>query len=274
MTSALPPRLKGAQPIITIENQIITVNFASQFIVHGHTLTADRPAIKVAGIILFLAPFGTALVVDGVTNALLQPLEGLLTTGSSSNHHTIRFHHRRPDLSPGGSTITGSGTTYSLCPHASAFVINDKTLTLLQIFAGEFDFVTTTIMRNPVIAEPELIIGNQIVVAGQTIITVSKVRVSLLLSDNEIAIGSLIEILPSGFIPILTIRSRVVIVSKPSKYIVSGQTLIPDGAAVIISGVTVSLASEGSDLVIQRSTVDLMSPSATGSVIGVMRCKS
>lgn len=269
VTSTLPARLGAAQPVITIGSQAITANAASQFLVQSQTLIAGGPPITVAGTTLSLAPSGTAIAVNRVTSALSVPLRTLPTAAPSiiigknqaiTANSQSEFTIGNQILSPGGSPITVSGTTYSLAPHASIIVINGKTATPLQV--GTQPVMTP----NPVVAKPELIISGQTAIAGGTPITISGVRVSLLSSGNEIVIGSSTEALPSEPTPILTIGSQIVTANKVSEYIFDSQTLIPGGPAVTISGVKVSLASGGSDVVVQRSTIDLTGSSATGVV--------
>lgn len=213
------------RPIFMIRNQIITANSASQFIVQGHTLAPGGPSLAVVGATFFLASSGTALVINGVTSALLGSL-GTLSTAAPSvtigNNQIITANSQSEFtiggqiLNLNGSLITISSTTFSLAPHASAIIVNGETKTLPQAAVNGSEPVTVTMTTSPVIAKAEFISDSQTAIAGGAAVTGSGVRVSLLPSENELMIGLSIESLSSGSTPILTVGSQIVTASKLS----------------------------------------------------------
>lgn len=280
VTSALPSLFEVTQssaPIITIGTQAVTANPASQFVIHSQTLAAGGTPVTVSGTTYSLATSGTALVVNGITIALsdsfgaLSSPEPTIIIGNqafTANSHS-EFTIGGQILRPGDSPITVSGTTYSLAPHATAIIIDNKT-TFLQPSAGFRSVAaTTTASTNPVLAKPELIVGDQTAIAGGPVITVSGIRVSLLPSGTQVLIGTSTEAVPPGGPTpvILTIGSQTVTATKAFEYILGSQTVTP-GGAVTVSGVLVSLAPDGNDVVVQGSTIDLSSPRGTSSPAG------
>lgn len=255
--------------VIKIGSQTITANPASQYVVQGQTLAAGAAPITVGANTYSLASSGSALVINGVTSAITAAPESTppLTLTAKIGNQVItansqsEFSIGGKILSPGGSPVTVSGTTYSLAPQASAIVLNGKTTPLQTPGSAA---VTEKI---PVSSNPEIIIGTQTAIAGGAAITVSGIVVSFPISGSSIIIGSSTEVLPNGVAPVLTIGSQIVTASKMFEYQFNGQTLSLGGAAATMSNVSVSLVPGGSKVVFQGSTLGLTSATATTGVI-------
>ncbi|KAK1066611.1 hypothetical protein LTR74_006981 [Friedmanniomyces endolithicus] len=124
-------------PYFTAGGQTLTQDSASNLVIAGQTLQPGSQTV-VAGTTYSLAPSGSALVFNGVTQAphsLTAPTAGAgaftvngqtLTENASSN----LLLPGGQTLHPGSSATVIAGTTYSLAPSGSALVVNGATQTL------------------------------------------------------------------------------------------------------------------------------------------------
>ena len=165
-------------------------------------------------------------------------------------------------LEAGGDAITHEGHTISLGPSASNIVIDSSTGVI------SYPIVTTllptalpvlTIDNQPVTANgaSEYIIGSQTLVPGGSAIIISGTPVSLAPSESAIVIGGSTKFISSPSVtaaPVLTINNQPVTANSASEYIIQGQTLIPGGPAITVSGTPISLAPSASDVVVGSST--------------------
>lgn len=249
---------------LTINGQVITADSQGQFLVGNQVLRPGGSPIIVSGSTYSLATFNTAVVINGITSALASPervatpapvltIAGRIITAISQSKYVIDGQ----TLSPGGSPITVSGNTYSLVTFDSAIVVNGMTTPLPAVGFG----VLTA--ANPVSAISELLIAGKTAIAGGAPVTISGVPISLLPSGREVIVGGITEAVPGGPTPVLTVGSQAITVTKGNEYVVEGQTLT-SGAAATISGVRVTLAPNGTNVVLQGSTIDL-SPTAITS---------
>ncbi|KAK0868183.1 hypothetical protein LTS02_003704 [Friedmanniomyces endolithicus] len=125
------------QPYFTAGGQTLTQDSSSNLIIAGQTLHPGSQTV-VAGTTYSLAPSGSALVVNGVTQAphsLTAPTAraGIFTINSQTLTENASSNLLLPGgqtLHPSSSATVISGTTYSLAPSGSALVVNGATQTL------------------------------------------------------------------------------------------------------------------------------------------------
>jgi len=86
----------------------------------------------------------------------------------------------------------------------------------------------------------EYVIGSQALIPGSAII-VSGTPVSP--GPSALVIGSSTHFLTSTAAPLLTIGGSTITANSASQYLISGQTLIPGGSAIIVSRTPISLLS-------------------------------
>lgn len=185
-------------------------------------------------------------------------------------------------LQPGGPAINvGDGTPVSLAPSPTAIFVGDKTSPLPQIFPSPAPPVLTI---GPSTLTPNA--ATQFFIApGQTltpggVATVDGTIVSLAPSASFVVVGGSTQILPTGSAP-LPITTRVpqfvvgdsTIVAQPTQvrpdtaptFVVSEQTLLPGGAAVTLSGTTLSLDPSGSVLVVNGGSSTIKAQTGAAS---------
>lgn len=261
--------------VITVHNQPITENSASQYIVQGQTLAAGAVPITVDSVTYSLAPSGSALVINGVESAIpaasesVPPLaltvkigEGVITANSQSE-----FSIGSKTLSPGGSPVTISGTTYSLDRKASAIIVNGDTISIQA--AGSDLFPTpTSITSNHVVTanhQAEYQIDGQTLSPGGSPLVISGNTYSLAPQATAI-------VLNGKTTPLQAASSGAVIegnsVSANPEIVIGTQTAIAGGAAITVSGVVVSFPASGNSIIIGSSTEVLPSGEAPTLTIG------
>lgn len=164
-----------------------------------------------------------------------------------------------------GSALTIDGTTVSLVASNSAVVING---------------VTQAPAPSDPTGEGSITVGGTVysaasdspyVIAGQTLspgsaITVDGTTVSLEASGATVVINGVTQTPSSAATqaPILTIGGATYTANSGSSYLIDGQTLTP-GAAITVSGTTISLDSSDSTLVVNGVT-ETLSHSSSGVV--------
>ena len=260
-------------PVITVGSSVVTQNSAGQFIIGTNTLDPNSTPITVAGRVLSLAPFGTALILGPSTQALATPPQVIAT---SSPVLTIGNSAITPDASsnyviaeqtlrPGAAAITISGMPISLAPSATAVIMNGQTqaLTPSKILVSELPPLitlgSTVLSANSASA---YLVAGQTLIPGSPAITVSGTAYSLAPSAIALVVGTLTEKLSPQLVglstvaPVLTVGTARVAADAGGEYTIAGQTLRP-GAAITVSGTKISLASDDSFLAIGSSTETL-----------------
>ena len=135
-------------PKITIGEETIAPNSASEFLLSGQTLAPGGPAVTVSGTLLSLAP-SASLVVIGESTVTLNSVPGLptLTIGgstiiaNSASEYIVSSH----TLTPGGA-ITVNGTQISVAATGTDVVVGSSTeaTNLGSIIMGGFDAPSQT----------------------------------------------------------------------------------------------------------------------------------
>ncbi|MCJ1465894.1 hypothetical protein MMC07_004513 [Pseudocyphellaria aurata] len=260
VTAAL---FKSATPLppLTIDGTKILPNSASEYIIGSQTLTPGGSAIVISGTRISLAPFASALVVDGktvplkasqITDAALPliTISNAVITPNAASQYVIAGQ----TLVPGGPAITVSGTPISLAPSASYIVIGGIT-TALTNSATPLPPLTidgTKILPN---SASEYIIGSQTLIPGGSAITISGTRISLAPFASALIVDS--KTIPlkasqrtDAALPLITIGNAVITPNAASQYVIAGQTLVPGGSAITVSGTRISLAPHASAVIV------------------------
>lgn len=240
-TIALPGGVN--RPVISVGDQPVTANSASQYIFGSKTLIPGGPAITVSGMTLSLAPSGTQAVIDGSTTRLVPASPSL------------------PSLVLGSHTFTADAT--------SAYVIGGQTLVPGQPGINVPGSAIGILTLSPEPWQPSFTAGDQIftphpiefsvadttISAGGRGITISGTPVSLGPSGS-LVIGTSTTILPSGTSPPVFTVSGHIFTPSPLAFSIADTTVSAGGRGVTISGTLVSLGASG-NLIIGTSVTKL-----------------
>ena len=260
-TSTIPP------PVLTILNSVIAANSISQYQYDTQVLTPGGQ-ITVSGTTISLAPFGTALIVNGVTRSVTPvasslPLDitigGTVVAPNSAGAYTFGTQI----LSPGGQ-ITVSGTPISLVPSATAIVVAGSTRAIFPAIQPHLVTVNGIVVTPN--AASDYIIASQTLVPGGPAITISGTPYSLAPLAQHTTVADTAYITSSTDVlifPTLTIDGSAITINAASEYIVGTQTIVAGGPVVTISGMPYSLAPSASFLVEGGSTESLAVQTST-----------
>ncbi|OJD30182.1 uncharacterized protein BKCO1_6500043 [Diplodia corticola] len=250
-------------PALTAGGSTITpqaIDGSVEYVIGGQTLTPGG-SISMDGTFISLAPGATAVVVNGVTQALNPLIATSLpnvvvggTTIAGVSKVGSAYVIGGQTLVPGGS-ITADGTVISLAPGGTALVVDGVTQTLGS------GIVTS--LPDAVVGGKTLSgiagVGNTYVVDGQTLtpggsITVDGTIVSLAPGATALVMNGVTQNFGVGVVtslPNVVVGGTTLsdIVGTGSTYVVDGQTLTP-GGTIMVDGTIISLAPGATALVV------------------------
>lgn len=260
-TNTLKPTL--VLPSLTIGPEIFTPDSTSRYIINHQTLslggyiTVSEASISLASEAPALMsksneePFFSHFALPSIT------IGSKIYTANQASAYIIDHQTLNPD-----AQITVDRTPISLAPQASALVVGSST----ELFS-HFALQTLTINSKEYTANPVsayIINGQTLTPGGQ--ISVDGKFISLALQASALMIGSSTETLLTPFaLPSIIVDSEVYTANEASAYIIKGQTLTAAGR-ITVQGTPVSLALDGSGLVVGSNTQNLR---ATSSTIGL-----
>jgi hypothetical protein len=110
-------------------------------------------------------------------------------------------------------------------------------------------------------------VGGQTVAPGGPAITVSGTPISVAPGATAVVVGSnTVPIIGNGGMPrVLTVGGQTITANPAGQLTIGGQTLVPGGPAITVSGTRLSLAPGATDIVVGTSTVAI-----TGGYTGPM----
>jgi hypothetical protein len=149
--------------------------------------------------------------------------------------HETSVEPIRTRISAGPSNIL-----ISQVPSGGNFVIGDST----TVTPGQ----TITLDGTPIAIQTS---------AGRVEVVVGTSVVPLEPDEVNSSKGPRVTIEPTPLPPVLTVGSETIIANSQTQYIVSGQTLSPGGAAITVSGSTISLAPSATAVVVNGVTSTL-----------------
>jgi hypothetical protein len=271
------PVVRIPAAVFTIEDTPITASASA--VIASQTLLPGGPPITVSGTPISLAPSASYVVVDSSTIPLSQnslttnpPLVLTLGAGTFTANSVSEFLVGDQTLVPGGPGLTVSGTSISLAPGASYVVVGSSTIPLIQ---------DSPITNPPLVVTlgTETLTANsisQFTIAGQTLVpggpglTVSGTSISLAPGASYIIVGSstisLFQNSPITKPPlVVTLGTETFTANSISQIIIAGQTLVPGGPAITVSGTRISLALGATTVaIVSNSDIELESATLTG----------
>ncbi|KAI9776658.1 MAG: hypothetical protein M1839_009464 [Geoglossum umbratile] len=254
-----------ATPVPNNPGIVVTAspNLVPPITIGGQPLVPGGPEITVSGTKISLPTDGANLVIGPSTvplpTVVPEPPPFVLTAGG--NLITVPQTPGSPliivgqTLIPGGPEITVSGTPLTLPVGATSLVVGTNTIPLAPLVP----IPAITVAGNVITAPPTP--GSPIVVAGRTLIpggpeiAVSGTPISLPIGATNLVIGPITVPLTLSSAPTFTIAGFP-ITAGPS-LIIDGQTLLPGGPPITISGTRISLAPFASYIAVGSSTFPL-----------------
>ena len=237
--------------VVTINDVVISLPTAgSAIIVGSSTIPLGFITTATAGsqtFMISLAPSG-GLVIDSQTILQGQAsyVKGIFVSLPIPGPNVI-IGSSTITLDP-FNTITASGQIFTLSPFLSPGNMLGSTETVT------IDGQTFTLSPGP---SPEVIINSQTLTPGEAT-TIDGIPFSLPLSGFSVTIGTSTIALSPDNPEIISAGSQALRVEKgpSSALIVDGRTITPGGEGVIV-GITISLPTSGTDLVVGTSSIGL-----------------
>lgn len=273
----------------------VVVGPSSVVVIGSQTLQPGAPPILVGGVTpVSLVPSATAIVVAGKTSQLPpvfnSPDQGLerpppiLTIGSNTltpNAATQFFIAPGQTLTPGG-TATVDGVLVSLAASASYVVVGGSTQMLPVpapaatsppeiVVGGSTITAISPAARNPsnnAESGPTFVVGGQTLAPGGQAITVNGNTLSLIPGGSFFVVdgvtSAVMQPIARAAQPTITVGDNLItpLPNSDNTFVISGQTLVPGGQPITISGTVVSLAPSASFVVINGQTSVLANPAA------------
>ncbi|KAL8830304.1 MAG: hypothetical protein Q9191_001513, partial [Dirinaria sp. TL-2023a] len=270
-TQSITPQIIPPSPVIAVAGSVFTGNSASEFQIGSETLKAGGPAItNSAGQVYSLAPSASAIVINGqtsqVTPGYATPAP-VITLGASKITANAQSQYviGSQTLSPGAS-ITVSNRVLSLASGGSALVFGASTQALAT--PSKFTLTQPPILtlpgNGPVTANSNsaYVVDHQTLKPGQEI-TLHGSTISLAPSASALVInGHTTALTPHSVLatvspPLITLGPSILTPNAKSAYLVDGKSLSPGGPAITFHGTRLSLAPDGTDLIVGSSTSHL-----------------
>ena len=246
-TVAIPDAASPVLPVITLGNQVITANSASEFLVGDQTLVPGAPAITVAAAASAVAAFGPSLTALTVGGEVFTP-------------NPTAFSIDGTTILAGGPGVTVDGTSISLGP--SGILNIDGSM--ISLSGNEASLTAYTI-------------GSQVYTPNPTAFSIDGTTISAG-GPGAMVDGTLVRLGPSGILEIgsstislglnaalptptaYTIGNQI-FTPNPTAFSIDGTTISAGGPGVTIDGTIVSLGTSG-NLDIGSSTISLSAGTA------------
>ncbi|KNG51009.1 ca2+modulated nonselective cation channel polycystin [Stemphylium lycopersici] len=271
-TQAVPA---STPPAITVGNDVLSpLPDPPKFIIGGQTLSPGGPAITASGTTISLAPFASFFIANGATSVIADAMNPTITVGGSTfsplpRSSAASFAAGGQILAPGSPAITISDTILSLGPSASFIIVNGATSTLelptLPANPPSITIGNEIFSALPEFSETAFVLADQTLVAGGPEIVISGTTLSLASSASFVVVNGATSTLTNPAAPHITTPpltiGGVVFRSLPgtgTAYLI-GSVLLTAGGSIVVSGVTISLATRATALVINGQT-SLISP--------------
>ena len=227
-------------PVVNIGASPITANLNSEYVIGSQTLSPAGAPVTVSGTTYSLASHATAIIINGISSAIAAPSQlPLLNIGSSfiTANSNSEYIVGSQTLTPAGTPITVSGTTYSLAPHAAAIVVNGISSAITAPSQLPMLNIGSSLLTAN--SRSEYIIGSQTLAPAGTPIIVSGATYSLASEASAIIINGIsTPIVNPSSLPVLNIGSSLITANSNSKYVIGTQTLTP-GSAITIPAHTI-----------------------------------
>lgn len=279
-------RASPVQPAAVTIGDVTAVPMSSgaYYVVAGQTISPEGSAIEVAGVTYSLPSSGANVVINGASsyaNAASTPAPVLLGSLTAASFLGVGYVVSSQVLSPGGTAIEISGTTYSPPASGNTVFVNGAPTAIQNIALIEPTSIANAVNTpSPVVfgsvtATPFIaggyILASQVLSPGGTAVEVSGTTYSLATFGNTVFIdGKPNEYRGAAAAP-LTVGSQTLNAAAASvaPLVIASQTLVPGGSAITVSGTTYSIPSSGTDsIVVNGQTISLAQTSGIAVLSG------
>ena len=247
--------------ILPIGSQTHIANPNGKFYIAGQKLSPGSPPIQVSGVLISV---GTEhqVVIGGKTFPMptAQPTpQAALRFGPQTVNPNAEGNYiiDGQTLTP-GHAITVSGTRIALNAAGSEAIVSNSVHSL----GPDPRMVAPVTVDNHVltpVGHGSYVVDGQTITPGTGDITVSDTRIAMPSPRLVAAIGSSIQTLPS--VPMhqdaITVGGETFSPNKDGTYVIAGQTLVPGGSTIVVSGTPVALAPDGSSAIVGSSVENL-----------------
>lgn len=263
----------ASTPAPVILGSITAASFVGGgYIVSSQILSPGGTEVEVAGTTYSLAASGNTVFVDGKPTAIqtaapaAPPTQAASPAGAASTPVPVTFGSitaasfiaggyvvASQVLSPGGTAIEVSGTTYSLAASGNTVFINGSPTSFQDVAAAAPLTVGSELFSAIAASETPLVIASQTLIPGGSAITVSGTTYSLpsSITDGIVVNGQTKNLAQASGIAVLSADSQQLSFTPlRSGIVVASQTLYPN-EAVTVNGETLSLASGGSVVIVE-----------------------
>lgn len=268
-------QMTSVQPATVVIGDVTAVPASSRayYVVAGQTISPEGSAIEVSGVTYSLPSSGANVGINGATsypNVASTPATVLLGSITAALFAGGGYILATQVLSPGGTAIEVSGTTYSLAATGNTvFIDGAPTAVQTAPLTGPTSLANAVNTPTPVVfgsvtATPFIaggyILATQVLSPGGTAVGVSGTTYSLATSGNTVFVdGKPTEYQSAAAAP-LTVGSQIsnAVAASVTPLVIGTQTLVPGGSPITISGTTYSLPpSETNSIVVNGRTTSL-----------------
>jgi hypothetical protein len=194
------------------------------------------------------APGGVAPV-STITAAMPQPAVTL--AGQAITVNPTGFTVGTASVMPNGPAVTVSGVVLSMGSGVLHFGSSTILMPVPQPTANSIVLTANEAVLTATPIGPNFIIASQTLSLGGPAATVSGIPISLVSAGLIVGTATI----PGSRAPqVITLNGQTITANSASDFVLAGQTLVPGGPPITVSGTPVSLGAAGTDVVVGTST--------------------
>ena len=234
--------------VVIIGNTPVTYGTSGAALVIGGSSTlTPGGTVTINNVPIYLPTAGSSIVIGSSTIAF-RPSPAPTAPPITPGPLVIQGH----TLTPGG-VITISNTPISLPPSGSALIVGGSN-TIHFGTTNTLSIGSQAVAISQISASADFVIGDQTLTPGG-LITVANTPISLPTSGSSLIIGGS-DTIALGAGQTISVGSQAVVISQltTSSALVADSQIVAPGSQAVISGVTVSVPTQGTDVIIDGST--------------------
>lgn len=279
ISTVAPQTLLPSSPVV-IGGITATPIASDAYVIADQTLSRGGSAVEVSETMYSLPPSVSNAIVDGqavpistIQNSPASPvtvvIDGVTAKPESSGAYYLIADQT---LSPGGSALDVSGSTYSLPASGANVVINGAT----SIAPTDIRKVSAVMFGSakavPLVAGG-YVVGSQVLSPGRSAVETSGTVYSLPALGSPVVVDgktTAIEAIATSD-ELITVGSQIYTAAPASvtPLVIASQTLIPGGNDVTVSGMVFSLSPDATDRIVVNGQTTALVTAASGQNYGL-----